>query len=478
VISFIHGQDNTVSFRISSDEEHFNLSNDNKSVMSARDTIISNLLNSKEGFSMRQSFPYSKYSELLKLYTVTCFIKDTFEVIDRLKRSGSVFKIMQVQKPISMYEPDDWYYAENKDECWHLDKLQCSYAWDISKGSNTATMAIIDTKFDYEHPDLNNKFILGYDPFTGINHIQIQTGTGSNDAHGTSVASTAIAETDGGGLLASVGFNTKFYGYTWENSIEKAHHASFALGVDVINCSFFYSCSYNSDEALAISEIIDNGTIIVSAAGNGVGQCYGGETCPFCSLNDDRVIVVSSTARNDQHTLTNANGDDETDSHYPGVDICAPGIDIPVATPSGGTTWPYFGFSGQTSISSPMVAATCVLMRDVNKCISPEAVENVLKETADPITDASLYPGQVGAGRLNVYQALLGAIEEGTIRLESITFQNPNTFNSLYFVLENTIVSSTANITINYEEDITLSEGFEVDLGGQVTFNQATYECP
>lgn len=441
------------------------------------DTVMNHLLMNKSNISIRQSFPHSKNPELLKFYTIQCSANDSADVLRKLKLSKSAVNIIAEPERKTMYEPSDWYYSEKKDECWHLDKIQCPAAWDITKGSSNVTIAIIDTRFDYEHPDLKNKFILDYDPFTGIKHVQLPASSSNWDKHGTSVASGAVAQTDGGGLLASVGFNTKFYAYTLESDLEKVHQASFDFGVDVISISFYYSSSYDADAAEVIKEVIDNGTIIVAAAGNGPGQNNGGETCPYCPLNDSRIIKVSTTGRNDQHTLYNDDGTTTTDSHYPGVDICAPGEDIPVATPSGGTTWPYFGFSGETSIATPMVAATCALMRDVNKCISPEAAEIVLKESADPITDANLYPGLVGAGRLNVYQAVLGAIDEGTNHVDNLALSGTQTFIGLYIASKNTKINSGANIVMKYEKDIIFEPGFEVAVGGQLTVQQATFVC-
>ncbi|MBN1116031.1 MAG: S8/S53 family peptidase [Bacteroidales bacterium] len=474
--SFCYGQDGIITCRITLDEKCDIEKDSDFKVKNLRDDIMQKLLKDKKLISFRQSFPHSKYPELLKLYSISFYAEDSTHVMNSFEKAKYVKKFRKLEKPHSMYEPSDYMYTLGW--LWHIDKIQADKAWDITTGSNDVTIAIIDTKFDFEHPDLKNKFIVNYDPYSGIQHVQLPSTSNSTDAHGTAVASTAIAETNGGGQLASVGFNTRFYAYTWDgDDVAKAYHASFTLGVDVISCSFYSSCSYYWEDAQAISEIIDNGTIMVAAAGNGAHQCSGGETCPYCSLNDDRIIIVSSTGHNDEHTLFEPDGTNTTDSHYPGVDICAPGIDIPVATPSGGTTYPYFGGSGMTSISTPMVASTCALMRSVNKCISPEVVEYVLCETADPITDEHLYSGLLGGGRLNTYQAVLGAIVEGTEYFSGDLYE-PQTINGLYLESRNTtIIKNGANIVLKAEEDITFAPGFEVELGGVVETQQSTYSC-
>ncbi|MBI4646381.1 MAG: S8 family serine peptidase, partial [Bacteroidia bacterium] len=72
-------------------------------------------------------------------------------------------------------------------------------------------------------------------------------------------------------------------------------------------------------------------------------------------------------------------------------------------------------FYNGTSFSSPIVASSVGLILSVNQCLMPEDVQYIIKATADPIADASLYPGMVGAGRLNLFQAVLMAQNYGTI---------------------------------------------------------------
>src|SRR3972149_192271 len=122
--------------------------------------------------------------------------------------------------------------------------------------------------------------------------------------------------------MASIGFNTRFYGYTWDAGLSAALHASNVMHADIISISWFNSCSPNPDHALIIHEILDNGTIICASAGNGPQHCGGGEIYPFGTGNDTRIIKVTTTGLNDNHRIFDQ-GTEITDSHYPGVDICA-----------------------------------------------------------------------------------------------------------------------------------------------------------
>ncbi|NLD46310.1 MAG: S8/S53 family peptidase [Clostridiaceae bacterium] len=442
---------------------------DNKIVTS--DLSINELLNSKVITDMHQSFPYSKKSELLNIYTIKCFVNDTPNVSSILRTSNSIKKFEIRKAPVAMYEPSDYHYTLGWQ--WSIPKVQANLAWDITKGGDPVTIAIVDTRFDRYHPDLENKYIVGYDPYSLVDHIWRET-TNTWQDHGTIVASIAISETSGGGKNAAIGFNTKFYAYTWDEGVEKAHHASLALGVDVISISWFDNDSYDPDDALAIHEIIDNGTIIAAAAGNGPEHNDGLDCCPFCALNDPRVIVVTTTGYDDEHTLPGTQ-----DSHYPNVDICAPGFDLMVAMPSKNNPWPYFGTATGTSGAAPQVAAVAALMRSVNNCITPEQVEDVIKSTADPVTDEYLYPGLVGSGRINAYNSVLGAIELGTTHVDNLNLYGTQTFSSgQYLSSSNTTVKNGANITYQAGRDITLAPGFGTEIGGTFQSGNIAISCP
>lgn len=201
----------------------------------------------------------------------------------------------------------------------------------------------------------------------------------------------------------------------------------------------------------ALAEIFDNGTCIVSPAGNGWNGTHNdafGQLVPFGPFfpdMDDRIIIVSGTDRTDHHQYI-YNGTDYTQSHFPEVDICAPGYELlgAVHTQCGGNTWPYYGGWAGTSFASPLTAGICALVLSINPCLGAEDVQRIIKATADPIVDEANYAGLLGAGRINAYQACLMALGYGHYQ--------PITGNEVWtddrFIAADLIIEGGATLTV------------------------------
>lgn len=465
---------------------------------------------------MASVFPYSKNEYLKQVY------KFEFEGnTENLKREldnnyKNDFKEVlrrPKEKNISTYDPSDYMWQAHKDDwLWHLTKIQADLAWNITKGATSVTVAILDTWFDINHPDLENQMLYDYDPYDLTTFSSVCT---END-HGTTVASFVAAETDGGGQLAGIGFKSRLIGYqAWDGDyIERAHHASLVMGADVLTSSAGgWRCDDRTDwsimnttkqiEQLAVQEILNNGTIIVMPAGNGTagGRCRGvGETMdsPFFPLHpfyDERIIIVSSTDINDNHTYVDGAGTTVIHSFYPEVDICAPGYNVmgakrTIADDCTPNIWPYYGSCSGTSFATPIVAGVCALLKAVNPCITPEEAQDIITSTADPINDEYLYYGMLGAGRINAYEAVKAA---STIYVQDQTFtDNPSSVKAAYYIKAgnhvtdeethgDVIIESGANVFFKAGGEILLDKGFEVKKNGRfetIIMEGFTQGCP
>lgn len=455
------------------------------SLIILNDKKIDSILVKYETEALEQVFPYSKIESLKKLYKIR-FNGKRDELVMALQKINTITKIIKrpIENTVETYDPSDymWYMPSLNDPngwLWHLKRIQAAQAWDITKGDPAIKVASIDTWFDVNHPDLTNKIYPKYDPYSST---AFNSDCQKNN-HGTAVASYIAAETDGGGQLASIGFNCMLICYqAWVGSyIERAHHAAMAMHADVITSSaggWYCSSTIIDEDKLALQEILDNGTIVVMPAGNGsLGtHCYyDGRDHPWKPLSpdyDERVIIVSSFGIDNKHQFI-VNGVDKTHSHYPEVDICAPGYCIMGATCTEvydssanscvPATWPYYGCETGTSFATPIVAGVCALMKSINPCLTPSQAQDFIKSTADPIIDANSYPGLIGAGRINANSALIMA---GTrIYSDMIIFGNQSLSAGYAFEFTNVEIGNNSSISLTARKGVKINGTFQVPLG-------------
>lgn len=442
--------------------------------------------------NFKQVFPASKNEYLQRVYQIE-FDGNTGELFDELttKFQSKFQKVSKRPKGRDMaaYDPSDYmWYLTTQDTTgwlWHLHKIRANLAWDITHGDPDTKIASIDTWFDINHPDLEQKINPHYDPYDLTN---FSTDCHKNN-HGTTVASFIAAQTNGGGQLASAGFDCTIIPYqanTYEGVsgyLARAHHASLVMGADVLTSSaggwYCDVLAYmdTTVERIAVQEILDNGTIIVMPAGNGNSPNF--DHCgddingyrPFYPINpiyDERIIVVTSTDVNDNHTYGSA-----IHSYFPEVDICAPGYNVMGATCTQSldvptntcftNTWPYYGQSSGTSFAAPIVAGVCGLMKSINPCLTPSEAQSIIKSTADPVADEYLYPGMLGAGRINAYKAVK---KTGTREYINTTLTGTQSLSAGFgFNLINVVIGNNSNVTLTARKEAVISGTFEVPSG-------------
>ncbi|MFY8022458.1 MAG: S8 family peptidase [Bacteroidia bacterium] len=460
--------------------------------------IINNFNFTNPEILINKQFVGSKNDTLIRTYYISGEINDVNNFNNQYADDIDFVELFQYGVNAAAYDPSDYLWTTNQSnsqgDLWHLKRIETDKAWDISKGKSSVRIATIDTYFDLNHPDLLGQFYTNIDPYDYLAF----NGCGVSD-HGTTAASFIAAKTDGGGLLAGIGFNCLLVGYKgWVgNYLDRAHHASLVLNVDVITSSAGdWRCNSPSlIEKIAVKEILDNGTVIVFPAGNGkdngfnCGNGNGGylPLYPFHPDYDSRIIIVSSTDDQDNHYFFNGNPGagmvgEWTHSHFPQVDVCSPGYLTHGALCSTGSN-PYYWACHGTSFSTPIVAGLAGLIKSVNPCLSAGDVEEIIKSTADVIADASSYSGLVGTGRINAFKALQLAIVYKPLFIQNITY--PATlFTSI--IEDNTILigrsvngnaasgdvifSSGCGIDVKARSLIEIKPGFTANSGSQFSF--------
>ncbi len=349
------------------------------------------------------------------------------QMIDELLATGMVAIAEPVPANKMYYTPNDADIVRQN----YLFRIRAFEAWDITKGDSTVLVGIVDSGFDFNHPDLKDKVYYNQnDPIDGIdndndgyidnhygwdfagatvpddfqliqdNNPQLPT---SGLDHGISVAGCAAASTDNNIGIAGTGFNVKLVntkhspddevrGLSIYNGYAGIMYMA-ETGVKIINCSWGGPFPSQIGAAIVKSAIEDYGCLIIVAAGND-----GENLAQFPASYDGILSVGSTTERDDISDFTN---------YDYSVDILAPGSGIYTTVHSEALTGVYGTTSG-TSFSSPIVAGAAALTWSHRPELTPIQIGELLRITADPLDDAfpEQYNGKVGRGRLNMRRAL------------------------------------------------------------------------
>jgi len=288
-------------------------------------------------------------------------------------------------------------------------------AWGITTGKPEVKIAVLDLNFD---PNYNDKNIHG----TIHDFVPIPDPVPPNHRcfHGTSVISVIGSELDNGENISGVCSNCTTDGYLWDDlDCRIGDFFSPLCGIyssyDVINISAGVAggsliCPpLDESQQLRIEileKITESGTVVVFAAGNDP------ENKAHCLwANIPGVINVSGS--NFQNGTLKVN---QGHAHNQWVDLCAPSSQVPVVFHSldpnridvdGNEMTMQTG----TSYAAPQVAGTAGLMLSLNHCLTPGSVEEIIKETTIPHNqdDLDAYPGEIGAGMLDIFASVNAA---------------------------------------------------------------------
>ena len=352
----------------------------------------------------------------------------------------------------ALYAPNDLRPTQ-----WYTNKIGAPATWNKTTGSDSTTVAVIDTGFALSHDELSYRWALnaseqgatsqegtapnctsrgitldkscnnidddsngyiddwrGWDFDSGDNDPQAGklAPTDSAVSHGTMVSGLVGAAGNNNIGAASLNWQTKLLplqalddtgtGYT--STIAQAIRYAVDRGADVISMSLGTD---QPDEVLQIElqYAADHNVTVVAAAGND------GCDCLSYPANYPEVIAVGATDSTDAVTSFSSYGAN--------LDVSAPGAGSLYTTTwtatngqSGYTSGSIYG----TSFAAPIVGGLAALLKGVRPDATPAMITSWIKTGADPVVS-----GNGGQGRINAYNSLLLASPEIVDSLPSRT---------------------------------------------------------
>jgi serine protease len=365
-------------------------------------------------------------------------------------RHASVNRIMHAQAV-----PTDPMFARQR---WHYNAVGLPAAWDVTTGSSDVIVAVIDSGAVVNHPDLQGKFVDGYDMVdrdTNFADSGYDTG-GVRIYHGTHVMGTIGALANNGVGGSGIAWGSRIMPIRALNgrsgtSYDILQAVRYAAGLpndsgqvparraDIINMSLGAYGSCDPATAELFTAVSNSGVIVVASAGNDQSNVeYTPASCPT-------VFTVAATgsggslARYSNYgryvSLGAPGGDtlnDVDNDHFPD------GVFSTGGQPNG------LGYSSLegTSMAAPHVSGIFALMKSVRPSLNPLELRQLLAGgwLTDPVATNSSIP-ELGHGLINAYKAVQAANDDFTppARVGS----TPNTislnriYRSDYFKLQN-----------------------------------------
>ncbi|MBX5484325.1 MAG: S8 family serine peptidase [Myxococcaceae bacterium] len=317
---------------------------------------------------------------------------------------------------------------------WHYPLLNLPAAWDLTKGSSSIAVAVVDTGIR-PHPDLDGNVVVTVDMISDPDTAMDGDGrdldgtdpggdrpNGGSSFHGTHVAGTIAALANGKGVVGVApqvslvivralgkGGGSTFdiaAGIYWAAGGQVPEMPNNPRPAKVINLSLGGEGGPSQTFQDVIDAAVGAGSIVVVAAGN-----EDDDAANYSPANQDKVICVGATGLNGKVTQYSNYGDP--------VDVMAPGGDMTVDLDGDGypdgvlSTYvdassgsPNYEFLQGTSMATPHVSGVVALMASVDPTITASKAEGLLRSTANP---ASKCQWGCGAGMVDSYQAVSAA---------------------------------------------------------------------
>ena len=321
---------------------------------------------------------------------------------------------------------------------WNVERVNAPETWEMGIDGSGTVVASIDTGVQWDHPALKENY-RGYDAANNevdhdFNWFDATAGESEpydDLGHGTHVTGTMVgSETDSSnqvGVAPGAEFiSVKAFtaaGGTDADLLEAAEwilaptdsegNARADLAPDVVNNSWgggpgldewYRDVVINWRAAEIFPEF--------SAGNTGLGN-PGGPGSVATPANYPESFATGATDSDDNLADFSLEGPSPYDEIKP--DISAPGVGIRSSLPGDG-----YGAMSGTSMAGPAVAGVAALLRQVDSSISVDEMEQVLMDTAIPLTNDT-YPESpnngFGHGLVNAYDAV-SALQDGIGTIE------------------------------------------------------------
>ena len=299
---------------------------------------------------------------------------------------------------------------------WWLEAIDARQAWDYVDYFNKINIGIVDSGFDIDHPDLENKIGFPSEKLASRNR---------QDYHGTHVAGIIGGKHNGIGI-AGICDNSNLICVDWSPELLQMWIVDLEIyfgfssvvkaGAKVVNFSVGSSASKVSNESTLIEKtitpaaysymmasLLSKGYDFVAVQSAGNGDSYGNSINAqhnglFSSINKNNIFTGANKVSADEilnriilvSSATNSGNGEYVQSYFSNVgstvSLAAPGDDVYSCSIDGG----YEYLSG-TSMSAPVVTAVASLVWSVNPGFTGAEVKEIVCTSTDSVAVVNDY---------------------------------------------------------------------------------------
>ena len=276
-----------------------------------------------------------------------------------------------------LVKPNDPYYSYQ----YALPLINAEQAWEITTGSRSVAVGIIDTGLLGGLPEFENNLWVhpadlqcGYsDDIHGYDFWN-KTGGMPTDlqGHGTNVAGILGAEGNNGTGICGVNWEVSL---VWMGILDNNKYLSMSAAIDALNYANNHQImiTNNSYGGKEYSKIFEDAVrsykgLFIAAVGNDGENCDEKPVYPAC-FDSPNIISVAATTRYDALSSKSNFGNS--------VDIAAPGESIYTTGLSG-----MYVYSTGTSNAVPHVTGVAALIMAVRPTLSPAEIKALILDTA------------------------------------------------------------------------------------------------
>lgn len=297
-------------------------------------------------------------------------------------------------------------------------------AWAAGLDGRDVKVAVLDTGYDDQHPDLQGRVSEARSFVPGET---VHDGNG----HGTHVASTVggSGAASGGaekgvapGADLIVGKVLADGGYGEDSWVIEGMEWAVAQGAKVVSMSLGGSVPSDGSDPVcqAVEQIsAQSKALFVVAAGNA-----GGEATLSCPGAADSALTVAAVDSSDTLAWFSSRGPRSSDYALK-PDVAAPGVDILAAKAGGNDADGWYQTLSGTSMATPHVSGAAAVLAQQHPDWTGRQLKDALMSTSHALPDFTAY--EVGAGRIDLAVATTETVSAtGSVYFGKVVWPHPD----------------------------------------------------